>query len=646
MLKTKRQPPASTPQEAVFSPGPPGSKVMDLEEYSVDKNAPVGKKKTPTSKKSSKKKPNQTPTSTLIVTTKTSTANSNTTTPKKKTMLQMVHDAIVAMADRTGSSQIAIAKYIISENSNMEDTKTFRSRLNVTLKIAVKNKRFKKIRNSYKIHAAFLQKERDKKKRIRSKKIGADQKKASTENNNKLQQEIHKMSPEELKAHEEKLLREKAARVAREEAERIKKERAERIKKRRFPMEDTKLHAEDKELGVKPPEDVTRRPALPYFFTNNKAASQSHYLEYGSQGLVTDFLQVYHFFRGDVHFTLADETTTTLLVPEFTLKHLKYSVDQVLNGNAKRSRMVPPLISHLFVTCLQLLLMTTTTLVEGQTAHERRLQKDLAKLAAGLSPASWGEVCALYMDAMERFYTSNASVDPNVLPSGVIDIHYLMHASNIPEPITPLLKSQTESSLSALQALPDGYCAYFGNPHSALARGQAKLLKQDPWNLSAEELMALLRALTDDILATKPEIGEDICKRDEEMYELLKAKKLADSQFRKIRLAFEGPKQPSKKKSTEEKKESTEEETKEAKEINESTDENKENATEDTDTVPKFKPTATKKQFVRGDFFIVCFETVYTCPFAQQFFFSLQCRRMPKRLSKRRMMHTKRDFAH
>ena len=597
---------------------------MDLEEHSVDKNAPVGKKKTPTSKKSSKKKPNQTPTSTLIVTTKTttSTANSNTTTPKKKTMLQMVHDAIVAMADRTGSSQIAIAKYIISENSNMEDTKTFRSRLNVTLRMAVKNKRFKKIRNSYKIHATFLQKERDKKKRLRSKKIGADQKKASTEKNNKLQQEINKMSPEELKAHEEKLLRDKAARVAREEAERIKKERAERIKKRRFPMEDTKLHAEDKELGVKPPEDVTRRPALPYFFANNsKAASQSHYLEYGSQGLVTDFLQVYHFFRGDVHFTLGDDESTTI-VPEFTLKHLKYSVDQVLNGNAKRSRMVPPLISHLFVTCLQLLLMTTTTLVEGQTAHERRLQKDLAKLAAGLSPASWGEVCALYMDVMERFYTSNASVDPNVLPSGVIDIHYLMHASNIPEPITPLLKSQTESSsLSALQQLPDGYCAYFGNPHSALARGQAKLLKQDPWNLSAEELMALLRALTDDILATKPEIGEDICKRDEEMYELLKAKKLADSQFRKIRLAFEGPKQPSKKKSTEEKKE---EEVKETKEPNEGMDENKENATEDTDTAPKFKPTATKKQFVRGDFFIVCFETVYIFVHLLNNFFSLQ----------------------
>jgi histone H1/5 len=557
----------------------------------MDQKKPASKKKTPATKKKAKKTAEAAPNDK-----KTPIADSQKpptaakSAPKKKTMLEMVHDAIVAMGDRTGSSSVAIAKYVVSECC-MEDTKTFRSRLNLCLKSAVKNKRFKKIRNSYKIDPAFLKMERDRKKKANTKKSEATLKKEEQEKRLKEKKELEEteknMTPEELQAHKEKQEKEKAAREKKEEAERLKKERAERIKRRRFPMEDAKLHLEDKELGVKPPEDVTRRPALPTFFSN-KAASKSEHLEYGSWGTVTDLLAVYHFFRGDVHFTLGEETP---LVPEFTLKHLKYAVDEVLNGNAKRSRMVPPLISHLFVVSLQLLL--TSTSVDG-TAHERRLSKDLSKLAAGLSPASWGEVCALYMDAMERFYVTNASVDPNVLPSGVIDIHYLMRSTNVAEPMTPA-KTQTE-----LAVLPDGYCAYLGNPHSALARGQTKLLNQDAWNLSAEELMALLRALTDDVLAMKPEIREDIARRDGEMYELLKAKRSADTQFRKIRLAFEGPKQPSKKKPTEEKKESTEEkeEAKQSKAPNIITDENKENATEDTETEPMFKPTATQKQFV------------------------------------------------
>jgi hypothetical protein len=241
------------------------------------------------------------------------------------------------------------------------------------------------------------------------------------------------------------------------------------------------------------------------------------------------------------------------------------------------------------------------------------------------------------MDTMERFYTTNASVDPNILPSGVIDIHYLMRSTHVAKPMTPA-KAQTESTV-----LPDGYGAYLGNPHGALARGQAKLWKQDAWNLSAEELMALLRALTDDVLAMKPEIGEDIARRDGEMYELLKAKRSADSQFRKIRFAFEGPKQSSKKKPTEEKKELTEEkeEAKDSKAPNVITDESKENATEDTETEPKFKPTATKKQFV---------SVTWKCPSlaldrCSHLSTSLFSRRMPRRLSKRRMMRTKREFA-
>lgn len=86
------------------------------------------------------------------------------------------------------------------------------------------------------------------------------------------------------------------------------------------------------------------------------------------------------------------------------------------------------------------------------------------------------------------------------------------------------------------------------------------------------------------------------------MNELLKAKRAADSHFRKIRLAYEGPKNPSKSKSSDKKKEADADETKESEEPNSGSKENAENSTKDEDekdeAASKFKPTATKKQFV------------------------------------------------
>lgn len=95
---------------------------------------------------------------------------------------------------------------------------------------------------------------------------------------------------------------------------------------------------------------------------------------------------------------------------------------------------------------------------------------------------------------------------------------------------------------------------------------------------------------------------------DAEIYELLKAKRNADSHYRKIRLAYEGPKNLSRSKANEKK----EAEVAEAKETEESLskkkngkgskENSKENTTEDSEekeeAAPKFKPTATKKQFV------------------------------------------------
>lgn len=86
------------------------------------------------------------------------------------------------------------------------------------------------------------------------------------------------------------------------------------------------------------------------------------------------------------------------------------------------------------------------------------------------------------------------------------------------------------------------------------------------------------------------------------MYELLKAKRNADSHFRKIKLAYEGPKNPPRSKAGEKKKEAESAEAKESEDGKKEGNGSKEN-TENTGDVeekagPKFKPTATKKQFV------------------------------------------------
>ena len=92
------------------------------------------------------------------------------------------------------------------------------------------------------------------------------------------------------------------------------------------------------------------------------------------------------------------------------------------------------------------------------------------------------------------------------------------------------------------------------------------------------------------------------------MYDLLKAKRNADSHFRKIRLAYEGPKNPSRSKSSDKNvsdsaggKESEKPDEKDSKE-------NKEIGDENDETAQKFKPTATKKQFVSA----YCFPVILT----------------------------------
>lgn len=74
----------------------------------------------------------------------------------KPTYLEMVHEAIVTMKDRTGSSGPAISKWIASNHEFTKSTletnpNMFTSRMNQAIKLGIKDGRFMKIKGSYKI---------------------------------------------------------------------------------------------------------------------------------------------------------------------------------------------------------------------------------------------------------------------------------------------------------------------------------------------------------------------------------------------------------------------------------------------------------------------------------------------------------------
>ena len=192
-----------------------------------------------------------------------------------------------------------------------------------------------------------------------------------------------------------------------EEAEARKKYIEQQLRKRRFPIEDSRLHNEDKEWGVKPPARVAKRPALPHTLTclipphlrsnapkkyqgavvNASSSGNGTLLGGGcDRGLITDAIHVYHFFCGDVGLIDVEHP-----VPKFSLKTLLYALDEVLNGNAKAAKSLPPLLTHLFVTALRML--TTPQLVDNIDTDlfpvDLRLQEDLSKLREGLNAVSW-----------------------------------------------------------------------------------------------------------------------------------------------------------------------------------------------------------------------------------------------------------------
>lgn len=291
------------------------------------------------------------------------------------------------------------------------------------------------------------------------------------------------------------------------------------LKKRRFPVDDLVLIAEDKELGVKKPADIGKAPFLPFALhsllphdvrpRNKKTTAQSVVTACstecdtgssgsGSRGLVSDLIQVYHFFRGDFNYSrLFDKA-----LPEFSLKHLLHASNEIVLGNSKRSRVVPPLISYLFVLALNILTTPTSEdWVSSDSSDEDRrnfdsLKADCTKLNHGLTDCSWGETLLCYIHAMENFFTTKASVDQNALPGHCIT-----------------MEDDVGSFATDDDILPSGYFGYLGPADGSMRKAYQKLMRQDPWYLTAEELISLLRSLCDDILAMKIDLAQEVAER-------------------------------------------------------------------------------------------------------------------------------------
>ena len=598
-----------------------------------------------------------------------SSSKSNGRAKPDKTYIQLVEEAINNLKEyRTGSSLASIKKYIVTNYPQLYDVNQnnlFNSRIAMALKSGCQAKpvpRFQKIKVSYRIapeHKNLVKNQKRQQERRKSMSAVAVAK-AKSSKQQKPQQHHRRTDTlgttmaggtdegadqvrAQLSEDEQRALEER--RRKRDEAKRIKaaeearlKQVMERIRRRKFPIEDTKLHAEDKLYHLKPPSNVTTRPYLPYFWcttipldhpnrysgkTNSSIlnASKVDTLDHhDTRGIVPDLLHIYHFFMGDIHFC---PTATTTMVPSTVhFKHLIYSVEMMLNGTMKRTKCVPPFLVHLFVTCLQILLTLPDTTATSDNENgdevskeEKQLRKDLKQyLYPALSASSWADITYLYMDAMQRFYTTDSSYNPNSIQPLLTDVNYLFGRTEQPSisiltSPPPKQKSsraghvdddndddQNENQFPPQHVLPDGYVGYLGDERSSLHRAHAKLGRQDPWLLTAEEILALLRALTEDVLASHPTAANDIEQRDDQMIELLKNKRLADAKLRKMRLAYEGPKKPSKAK--------TESDT------NKEDDDDHKNGTEKTDTevtdngkenggtkAKPFVPTATKKQY-------------------------------------------------
>ncbi len=190
---------------------------------------------------------------------------------------------------------------------------------------------------------------------------------------------------------------------------------------------------------------------------------------------------------------------------------------------------------------------------------------------------------------MERYYTSDVSLEDSVLPGdGKLDMTYFWKKDSIN---TEQIRSEPKADSGEDKKLPVGYNSYLGDPQGSLAKGFNKLQNQnEPWTLKADELMAILRALTDDVLAKAPGLAIDIAGRGSKLNDLSKAKRAAVVKFNKVKLAYEGPKKSSRQKKSDDTEDNYENKD----------DEQAETESKEEDEKP-FVPTATKTQFLAAE---------------------------------------------
>lgn len=566
--------------------------VVDMVTTPADEAKKVGSAKKKSAKKSSSKNP-------------ATSGSKSPYIPKKNgsgklSYLEMVHEAIANLKDRTGSSVPAIQKWIkgkYPDKASKPDV--FKNNINKAIKAGVKEKRLIQIKASYKINTEWTNKQK-----AVTKAKEAAKKKAAL----KIKKELEKkraQSNEEAdkrKAEEDEKKRQEAMTPEQRAAEKKTKAKAEILRKRRLPMEDTKLHAENKEYGIKNPDSLNRKPALPFtmaclvpphlrgdnpkwgpVFTASQTGAGDWTETDNDRGLIVDTLHVFHFFMGDVGFS--DDKYP---VPKFSIKTLLYALDEIIIGNSKTAKSLPPLISHLFLTALRVLTAPESTEGESKSSEyidpvEAQLQKDLARIGLGLNAISWSQILFFYIDLMERYYLSDSSLDTGVMAGDDdLDMSYLWDKSREEDAETDAkMESKKDSSASTRK-----YRGYIGNPKGALCKLYTKLSNQtEAWNLTAEELMAALRSLTDDILSRRVDLANNITARGVQLDDLKRAKNQALLKFRKARNDFEGPKKPTKKKADDDAKVSDD-------------GNNNNDSSEITEKDEPFKPKISKKAFL------------------------------------------------
>lgn len=190
---------------------------------------------------------------------------------------------------------------------------------------------------------------------------------------------------------------------------------------------------------------------------------------------------------------------------------------------------------------------------------------------------------------MERYYASDVSLEDGVVPGDdKLDMTYFWNEdSNVTKIIEP---EPTEENRND-KKLPGRYNSYLGDPQGSLAKGFSKLQNQnEPWTLKADELMAILRALIDDVLAKMPVLAIDIAGRGAKLNELSKAKRAAVVKFNKVKLAYEGPKKASRPKKSDD-----------AEDNGDNKDDEQDETELREEDEKQFVPTATKNQFLAAE---------------------------------------------